>query len=173
MSAEDNSSPSELVVTGNASAQRDAKPEELQALVPTSNKGGITPLPLTETLKDIRQINSQAAMLLLCSHASRLESDLQEVKQERHEVQKKSEHWMQAFYGEEKKCAVLRTELRAVSSKKNLQKLVGTFGGIFAGVAVPFIFAQATRGWGLASSIAGLALLIVGFWPSEIKPSRE
>jgi hypothetical protein len=174
MSAEEStSSPSEILVSGAASMQRDAKPEESQALVPISNKGGITELPLTETLKEIRQINSQAAMMLLCSHASKLEVDLQEVKKERNDAQKKSENWMRAYYGEEKKCAVLHTELIAVSSKKNLQKFVGTVGGLIAGVAIPFILIQSTRGWGLAGTIAGISLLIVGFWPSDLKKAKE
>jgi len=112
-------------------------------------------------------------MLLLCSHANKLEVELQETKKDRNEAQQKSEKWMQAFYGAEKTGAVLRTELRAVSSKKNLQKFVGTIGGLIAGVAIPFLFAEPTRGWGLAGSIAGIALLIVGFWPSEFKETKE
>jgi hypothetical protein len=112
-------------------------------------------------------------MLLLCSHASKLETELQETKEDRNDAQQKSEKWMQAYYGEEKKSAVLRTELRAVSSKKNLQKFVGAIGGLIAGVAIPFILVESTRGWGLASSIVGIALLIVGFWPSEFKETKE
>jgi hypothetical protein len=165
--------PSEIMVVGTASIQRDAKPDELQTFIPSSTKGGIIELPLSETLKEIRQINSQAAMLLLCSHANKLEVELQETKKDRNEAQQKSEKWMQSFYGAEKTSAVLRTELRAVSSKKNLQKFVGTIGGLIAGVAIPSLFAESTRGWGLAGSIVGIALLIVGFWPSEFKETKE
>jgi hypothetical protein len=174
MSAEETTpAPSEIMVVGTASIQRDAKPDELQTYIPPSSKGGITELPLSETLKEIRQINSQAAMLLLCSHANKLEMELLETKKDRNEAQQESKKWMQAFYGEEKNSAVLRTELRAVSSKKNLQKFVGAIGGLIAGVAFPFIFPESTRGWGLAGAIAGIALLIVGFWPSEFKETRE
>jgi hypothetical protein len=174
MSAEETTPPpSEIMVIGTASIQRDAKPDELQTFIPSSSKGGIVELPLTEALKEIRQISSQAAMLLLCSHASKLETELQETKKDRNDAQQKSEKWMQAYYGEEKKSAVLRTELRAVSSKKNLQKFVGAIGGLIAGVAIPFILVESTRGWGLASSIVGIALLIVGFWPSEFQETKE
>ena len=174
MSAEETTpSPSEIMVIGTASIQRDAKPDEMQTFIPSTNKGGIVELPLTEALKEIRQINTQAAMLLLCSHASKLETELQETKKDKNDAQQKSEKWMQAFYGEEKNSAVLRTELRAVSSKKNFQKFVGAIGGLIAGVSIPFIFVESTRGWGLAGSIVGVALLIVGFWPSEFKESKE
>ena len=102
MSAEENTpSPSEMTVIGTASIQRDVKPDELRTFIPSSSRGGIVELPLTETLKEIRQINSQAAMLLLCSHASKLETELQETKKDRNDVQQKSEKWMQAYYGEE------------------------------------------------------------------------
>ena len=174
MSAEETTPPpNEILVIGTASIQRNVKPDELQTFVPSSSKGGIVELPLTEALREIRQINTQAAMLLLCSHASKLETELQETKKERNEAQQKSEKWMQSFYGEEKNSAVFRTDFRAVSSKKNLQKFVGAIGGLTAGVAIPFLFSESTRGWGLAGSIVGIALLIVGFWPSEFKETKQ
>jgi len=40
--------PNELIVVGPSSIQRDAKPAELQTFIPSSTKGGITELPLSE-----------------------------------------------------------------------------------------------------------------------------
>ncbi len=67
-------------VMGTPSTQREAKPGEVEVLPPL-DRGGITPIPLTKTLQEIGQIKSEAAMMLLCSHASRLEADLQETGQ--------------------------------------------------------------------------------------------
>jgi len=47
---------SESIASGVQSIQREAKPEDSQALVPVFQNGGISQLPLSETLKDIGQI---------------------------------------------------------------------------------------------------------------------
>jgi hypothetical protein len=62
MAAEETTSvPPETTVIGVDSTQRNAKPEEAQTLVPVSREGGITQLPLSGALKEIRRINSEAA----------------------------------------------------------------------------------------------------------------
>jgi hypothetical protein len=61
MAAEETTSVTpETTVIGVDSTQRNAKPEEAQTLVPVSREGGITQLPLSGALKEIRRINSEA-----------------------------------------------------------------------------------------------------------------
>jgi hypothetical protein len=153
-------------VMGTPSTQREAKPGEVEVF-PPSDRGGITVIPLTAALKGMRQITSDAAMALLCSHASRLEGDLLEARKENVILQKKSESWMESFYKERERSSVLSVAQRADSTKGKIQKAVGTIGGIMAGAGIPFLV-TGPIGFGLAGVIFGVALLIVGYLP----PSR-
>ena len=118
------------------------------------------------------QIRSEAAMLLLCSHASRLESDLKEIKKEKEETRKESDRWMLAYHQEKENGAVLSVKLQGVSRIKNIQKFVGVVGGVIAGVAIPFLIVGPS-GWGLAGTIVGVLLLIAGFWPSNFTEAKK
>jgi hypothetical protein len=105
-------------------------------------------------------------MLLLCSHASRLEADLEESKTEKRELRKKAENWMQSYYGEKERSAVLGVALRKDSSKGKTQSIVAAIGGIVAEAGIPLLV-TGPIGFGLAGVILGFTLLVVGFWPSQ------
>lgn len=155
-------------VLGSGSIQRNVKPEESQALVPVQSHGGLTQLPFSESLRELRGIRGEAAMVLLCTHANRLEVDVKELRSEKEGLVKTSNDWMRSYYSEKERSAVLTSQLDGVSRVKNIQKFVGAIGGVVAGVAIPFSI-TGPLGWGLAGSAVGLLLLVAGFWPTSVR----
>jgi len=155
----------EAKVMGTPSTQREAKPDTVD-VIPVLDLGGITPIPLTEALKGIRQITSDAAMVLLCSHASQLEGDLQEVKKENAAIQKKSESWMQSYYREKERSSVLSLAQRKDSTRARIQNIVAAIGGAMAGAGIPLLI-TGPIGFGLAGVVLGVTLLVVGLWTTE------
>jgi hypothetical protein len=171
MSADETGTSLPEIIEGGDSHQRKAEPEESRALVPVSS-GGLTQLTLTDSLRDLAQIKGEAAMSLLCIHASRLETEVRDLKTENEQSLTRANDWMKSYYEEKQNHALAAQQLRGVSQVKNIQKYVGALGGVAAGVAIPFLV-TGPIGWGLAGTMFGLFLLAAGFWPSDIRKGKQ
>jgi|SRR5579872_1098487 len=160
------------LVSGADSVQTRGNPEESKALVPLAAVGGIAQMPLTDALRDIRQIRGEAAMSLLLVHANRLEYELQSAKREREHSQERCEHWMNLYYKANERGLVLQTRLRGLTHTYRIQHFVGVIGGIVLGVSIPFLI-TGPGGWAITTTILGALLLVTGFWPYSQKEPEQ
>ena len=123
-------------------------------------------MSLTDELKGIGKITGEAAMLLLGAHMNNLKNDLAESRTRERKLVEELSEWIEKYHKENKDCAVLAQQLITLRQVRKIQKYVGAVGGIIAGFGIPFII-SGPLGWGLAATLAGLTLLLTGFWPMK------
>jgi hypothetical protein len=154
-----------------ASTQRPAEASESHALVRVVPTSGLSEMPLTDQLRSIGEIRGGVAMSLLCTHASRIEADNVSLREDKRELTVKLDDYRERYHAENKECAVLKRENVRLSQIKTLQRFVGGFGGLIAGVGFSTIV-SGPAGWGIAAAIAGVALFAGGFWPITSKDKQ-
>jgi hypothetical protein len=146
-------------VSGSDLAQEHAVEPEPQVLPVVHAGGGIAVLELSEALRGIAEVRSQAGMLFLVSHVARLEREISELHTERDDA-KRQEARYRELHGEGKQAvAVLRERLKSVRDSINLRSSLITVGSVALGIAVPPLLTQVTAPLGVLALVGAVVLL--------------
>jgi predicted flavoprotein YhiN len=123
-------------------------------------------LELSDALQEIGElgVRGQAGMLLLNSHAVRLEREIGQLRLERNTAQEKYEAAQVNYQSERRTSAVLQTQLTATLGTNRFRQALVTVGGIVLGVGLSGFLASLQPGWTIPSTILGILLLLLGWF---------
>lgn len=167
--------PPEPEKPGSDGTQSASSVEESKQIIKSKSIGGLSPYPFSDALRDISElgVRGQSGMVLLYAVIKRLESDLDEAREERKKSHDEAQDWRSKYHAASVENAVLRERLGGEERIKLLQNILITLGGIVLGVAIPNLNGQ-SFGLAFSSVLLGLLLLVGGWlWPLRRKGGKQ
>ena len=164
--------PDEPEDPGTELSQSQPTAEEMAALARRPIRGGLTPYPVTESIRRLHEqgVRGQAGMVLLISSVESLEEQIRQLRGERDKATEQRDDFREKLHDCVSVNKVLRERIKSGVKLSYFQNVANTLGSILLGVTVP-VLVTGFSGGGSTAFLLGACLLAMGWFPSN--PSSE